>query len=225
MYEGIKDFLKNVGNKEDRDIISFYSGRGYHQEILVRLERLMNAIRSYNKHSKSKSDSNNWEKRKVSLLNKVTRELSQLLVVFIEAHTYQITLFKYIYRAYMMKEKDIKIKAHETSEDYLELLKNLDFLDSTNKEQYVFFNKIRNTFIHSSFSRMISFIDIDFQEDFIELITNISEENNLQIKIYKEYIDKVHQDDISSLIESHKQDPYMYKKARNNYQGGSIHFE
>jgi hypothetical protein len=179
MYCGVKQFIKEASRKTDSELKSIFQGSEGYKELSARILGSFKAKRNLEKHMNKKAHTERWYNKTLELQEKVTTEVSQLMIFFNMAHSFQVSFFKLIYRVEHMRKTGDIIPIKEVPINYMELLDTLSFLDSTDRERYILFNRLRNIFFHSTLNRLISLIDKEFADDFVDLIEDASVTNNI----------------------------------------------
>ena len=166
-HENIRKFIKLLGG-EFQLVTSLVDGKKSLMELRKRITLILKMKKLLVKSEKNKASTDKWRKRHALLVNNMNNEVAQFLVHLNMAHAFQIAFFQNLYMAI----KGISNK-HNLPNNFLDILKTIDMLDSTDNERYVMFNRLRNSFFHSNLNRIIHCLDEQLIHEISTLLINI----------------------------------------------------
>lgn len=194
MFNKLELMVNNFSYSNRADLISIIeSMRSKYSDmdnLTGWIKKYRNDMKDIKKHSQKKTNTDKWNKRWHLIQENLNNSFGRTIMILNSAHHMQTLFFRILYSI------EYKVKLQDTPSSYHELITTIDIFDSTDKERYMTFNKVRNVLSHAPTEQVANeFIKEGLAEEFIDLCLEIKDINSaiLQAKhkviyelIYKE---------------------------------------
>lgn len=174
MYDNLKGVVNAANNSSTADVAFFFrdllSTGSSMTDLMYRFKRYGGTRREFEKHLKKKVNTQKWLKEENDFMEELNDRFARILLSMNGAH--QATAYLLRCCSSIVTVEDILEKS-----TFLESVENAKMLDSTDKEVYKLFNRLRNVLFHTSVEKAMEALTIEILNEAIDMCAYINDTN------------------------------------------------